>query len=468
MRRSPRSPLRPWLAALALVAACGDSLVDHGADPNVLNASGCAAGQVQCGGACVAEDALHCGAACGACGLGAGDPNLQPACIAHACGAECRPGFLLSGSACRRAVAVAAGFAHTCALLDDGHVKCWGANEHGQLGDGTTADSAVPVDVPLAGVTVVAAGFVHTCAIAGVDGQVYCWGDNTTGSIGDGTTTRRLTPTLVKGLPGPATAIAAGGGETGGAPSPAYYGHSCAVAASQIWCWGSNDSGQLGDGSFVQKLTADAGPAVQQLPNGGVLGALAVGDRHTCAVVSGGVWCWGANESSQLGNGGTTNQSTAVQVQGVQNGATAVAAGALHSCAAVGTALWCWGSNDSGQAKAGNPSPGIVAPAAAVTLPGAAPSAVAAGDRHTCAVDAAGAVACFGANDQSQLSGSAIPRGLVSVSIASARAITAGFDHTSALLSDGGLQCWGANDRGQLGIGAAGAAEPAPRYVSGR
>ncbi len=486
MRRTPRSPLRPWLAALALLAACGDSLVDHEADPNVLNPSGCSAGEVQCGSACVAEDAGHCGAACVACGTaGLPDPNAQPACIAQACGFECRPGFLRSGSACRRAVAVSAGFAHTCALLADGHLKCWGANEHGQLGDGTTADSAVPVDVPLAGVTAVAAGFVHTCAVAGVDGQVYCWGDNTTGSLGDGTTTRRTAPVLVGGLPGPASAIAAGGGETGGGPSPAYYGHSCAIVAAgptppgaEVWCWGSNDSGQLGDGTFTQ---SPAPAQVKLNVSAGAPTALGVGDRHTCAVVNGATWCWGAAGSWQLGNGSTSDQANPVQAQLLPSGATAtaLAAGAAHTCAVAGGALECWGSNSSGQSAGGDNSSVTVQHPTQVALPtpgapGAAPSAVAAGDRHTCVVDTAGAVVCFGGNDQSQLSGAATPRGLVSVSIGAVRAspgtgsLAAGFDHTCALLADGGLQCWGANDRGQLGIGVAGAAQPAPRDVSGR
>src|SRR5512140_2120517 len=176
-----------WIAAafaLGAAGACSDSLVDHHAPADVLNPSGCAAGQVLCGSLCVAEDAGHCGSSCSSCGA-APDPNAAPVCTeAHECSFACNPGFLRVGSGCERAVAVSGGFAHTCAITTSGSVKCWGANEHGQLGDGSADDSALPVDVTLpAPATAIAAGYVHTCAIAG--GAAYCWGDNTTGALGD-------------------------------------------------------------------------------------------------------------------------------------------------------------------------------------------------------------------------------------------------------------------------------------------
>jgi alpha-tubulin suppressor-like RCC1 family protein len=465
--RAPRA--RAWLAAVALALACSDSLVDHRAGFEVLNPSGCGAGEVACGSLCVPEDAGHCGPTCASCaGAVPPDPNAGPVCTAaHACGFACNPGWLRVGDACERATAVSAGWRHTCAVTAGGRVKCWGANEHGQLGDGTTADSALPVEAALpagAVATAIAAGYVHTCAVAG--GAVYCWGDNATGSLGDGTTTQRTSPVRVGGGIANATAVSAGGGENVGTP-PTFYGHSCALRADgTISCWGSNESGQLGNSSFVQSAL----PVDVALPSGGVATAVSNGDRHTCAVISGGAWCWGRADFGQLGTGTTTNQSRPQRA--VQNGVSAVAAGAAHSCAVIAApaALQCWGSNAFGQAGGGVSSGDVLQPVS-VTLPGVTPAApVAAGGAHTCVADGvSGAATCFGAGAQSQLSGPGTPTGKVRVPLADAvKELTAGYSHGCALLVNQAVQCWGANGRGQVGIGTVSAAVEAPTFVSGQ
>ncbi len=261
MRQARRTRgVLPWVVAAAVGvvagAACSGSLVDHSAGASVLYPNGCPAGQVLCGAACVAEDANHCGPTCASCAGPPPDPNAGPICTeAHACGFACNPGWLRVGTACERAVAISAGWGHTCAITATTRtVKCWGANDHGQLGDGTTQDSAVPVDVALPAAAIgVAAGYVHTCA-ALTGGDVWCWGDNATGSLGDGTTTQRTAPVRVA-LGGIATAVSAGGGENLTTP-PTFYGHSCALLANgSISCWGSTESGQLGNGSFVQSTS---------------------------------------------------------------------------------------------------------------------------------------------------------------------------------------------------------------------
>jgi alpha-tubulin suppressor-like RCC1 family protein len=459
-----------WIAAIAAAsivgAACSDSLVDHSAPADVIHPSGCAAGQVLCGAACVAEDAGHCGSSCASCGAPS-VANAGPVCTeSHACSFACDAGFLRVESACERAVAVSGGFAHTCAITESGKVKCWGANEHGQLGDGTTDDRALPVDVALPGpATAIAAGYVHTCAVVG--GNVWCWGDNTTGSLGNGTTAPSSSPVQVAGITG-ASALSAGGGENATTP-PSWYGHSCALlAAGSISCWGSNESGQLGNNTLAGSTT----PVSVDLGSlSGQATAVSNGDRHTCAVVAGGVWCWGAAGSWQLGNGGTSNQSRPVQAQGLQTGASAVGAGAAHTCAVASGTLQCWGSNSAGQAAGGDNSALTVQRPAPVSLAGvAAPARAAGGSAHTCAVDGtSGAVTCFGADQTSQLSGLPTARGQIEVPLPSAAAaVTAGYDHSCALLRDGGIVCWGANGRGQLGRGTFTAAEGTPAAPSGR
>lgn len=465
MRALPRTLL---VAAIAATCACRDSLVDHAAGDAVLHPSPCGPGEVLCGAACVPEDGAHCGSACASCaGAVPPDPHAGPVCTgAHACAFACEPGWLRVGAGCERAAAVSAGFAHTCALTAGGAVKCWGANDHGQLGDGTTRDSALPVDVPLPGAaTAIAAGYVHTCALVG--GGAWCWGDNSTGALGDGTTVLRAAPVQVSGLSG-VTAIAAGGGETPSAPTP-HHGHTCALASGALACWGSNDAGQLGDGTTLQRETPVA-VALGSLA--GQATAVATGDRHTCALIAGGSWCWGAGGSWQLGNGNSSNQSRPVQAQGLQTGGAAVATGAAHSCVIVGSpaALACWGANAAGQAAGGDNSTVTVQRPAPVPLAGVAPVAVAAGNAQTCVVDGtAGGVTCFGANDASQLGAAATARGSLPVPLPrAARAVAAGYAHGCALLVDGALACWGANGRGQLGAGAASAPVATPALVSGR
>ncbi|MFT3914562.1 MAG: hypothetical protein QM704_10725 [Anaeromyxobacteraceae bacterium] len=471
----PRPSSRPRLAALALLAAlaaCSDSLVDHRADPAVLHPP-CGAGETRCGDRCVAEDARHCGDACADCAAGSPPPaNASAVCTEQrACAFECAPGWLLHGGACERAAAVSAGFAHACALTSGGGVKCWGSNDHGQLGDGTTTDRSRPVDVVLpAPATAVGVGFFHTCAAAG--GKVYCWGDNATGSLGDGSHVPSPSPVLVPGVTG-TVELGAGGGRTGGT-TVFDYGHSCARdAQGAIRCWGGNESGQLGNGKFEDAGNAVPQPAVA-LP--GPASALAVGDRHTCAVVAGQVLCWGADSSGQAGNG-EPRANVDLPVVALASGATAVAAGAAHTCAiapaAGGSGVLCWGANLEGQADGGtNLEAAYTAPHAVSLGDIPAPALVSAGRAHTCvlAPGVQDGATCFGANDSGQLgvAPGSFNRGIGRPALPPAAQIVSGYRHNCALLADGGVVCFGANDLGQLGRGATVSASEVPAPVSGR
>jgi hypothetical protein len=141
--------------------------------------------------------------------------------------------------------AIAAGGVHTCALTDGGGVKCWGDNEYGQLGDGTTENRMTPVEVSglSSAVTAIAAGYYHSCALT-TGGGVKCWGDNYRGQLGDGTTEYRTTPVDVSGLASRVSAIAVG-----------EY-HTCALTANgRAKCWGSDSDGQLGVGTILYHTT---------------------------------------------------------------------------------------------------------------------------------------------------------------------------------------------------------------------
>ncbi len=350
---------------------------------------------------------------------------------------------------------IAAANYQTCALTRAGEVKCWGYNQYGQLGDGSTTNRLTPVNVSglTSGVTAMAAGGYHTCALT-AGGGVKCWGANGSGQLGDGSTTARLTPVDVSGVASGVTAMAAGGT------------HTCALStAGGVKCWGGNDYGELGDGSTTARLTP---VDVSGLTSG--VTALATGYPHTCALsTTGGVKCWGRNGSGQLGDGSTTGRLTPVDASGLASGVTAMAAGLDHSCAlTTAGGVKCWGDNGTGKLGDGT----TTAHQAPVNVSGLANgvSAMAAGGDHTCALTTAGGVKCWGWNRTGQIGDGGTTNRLTPTDVSGLTsgmsAIAAGREHTCALTSAGGVKCWGSNYYGQLGDGTT-TTQLTPTDVSG-
>ncbi len=319
-------------------------------------------------------------------------------------------------------------------------VKCWGRNDTGELGDGTTVARTKAVKVlGLPPATDVATGWYHTCAIV-VGGDVKCWGsEGSWGSLGDGGAVNLVesTPVSVVGLHG-AVQLAAGAN------------HTCAiVTGGAVKCWGENAGGQLGDGTGLNSASP--------VDVVGLAGAtqIAAGDNFTCVRVAGGVKCWGSDDTGQLGRGIGTGGSTApVDVIGV-SGVTDIGAGEFSACAVViGGAIKCWGSNGNGRLGNGTETVSEPTPVAVTGITGA--TAVAPGWYHTCAVVADGAAKCwgygiYGALGHGEFVDSLVPVDVVDV--AAATQIASAYHRSCALLPAGAVKCWGYNYDGELGNG---------------
>ncbi len=347
---------------------------------------------------------------------------------------------------------ISAGGRTACGLTTAGVVLCWGANDKGQLGNGTVTDRNAPVPSLLGVATAVAADDTHTCAILATG--TYCWGANDFHQLGLGI----LADSAFRTIPQRVltnvtfTQVSAGGG------------HTCALsAAGDAYCWGDGQFGQLGNGTSGSTFAISPVP----VSGGHKFTQIAAGQDHTCGVGEASIlFCWGRNEFGQLATGSTVNQTVPARLA-AQLTFASVSAGVTHTCAVTtGQDAYCWGFGSVGQ-LGNNKTLTTSLPSLIVTTQKFA--SITAGSLHTCALNAAGAAYCWGSNSSAQLGDGTGTNQAVPVAVSGTlkfTTISAGATFTCATNVDHIAYCWGGNTKGELGTGTA-AGSPAPARVSG-
>lgn len=326
-----------------------------------------------------------------------------------------------------------------CALTPRGAAYCWGNNDAGKLGDGTTTDrsrpTAVAGDLTFADITI---GYYHACGLTAA-GKAYCWGKNEFGQVGDGSTTDRSVPSPVAGSL-VFTQLAAGGR------------HSCGIAkGGGTYCWGSNDYGQLGDSSTRIRVTPTAVHGDMRFVQ------LAGGGFYTCGIADSGLaYCWGLNLWGNLGDGTTTDRLIPTTVAG-GIAFTSITAGHRHTCAVTPNGgAHCWGENGSGQLGTGNYTssnvPVAVSGGLAFTALSAGPG------QQTCGVAESGETYCWGDGSSGELGngmenfGATVPTSIAGDLLTTQ--VSMGFTSACVLTLDRAAYCWGYNVSGEVGDGS--------------
>ena len=379
----------------------------------------------------------------------------------------------------RTAVAIASGGAHTCVILDSGEVSCWGLGTFGQLGNGATSNKTTPTLTSSLGTgrtaVAISSGGAHTCVILD-NGDVSCWGFGTNGRLGNGGTSDKTTPTLTSSLGTGRTAVAI---SSGGA-------HTCVILDNgEVSCWGYGNAGQLGDGgtsdNTTPTLTSSLGTgrttalSERDFNGNGVLNILeqkildvtgksiAGGASLQCVILDNGkVSCWGWGVYGQVGNGGTSSKSSPTLTSSLGSGRTAIAVstGYAHACAILDNGLVsCWGQGNSGQLGNGGTSSKSSPTLTSSLGSGRTAIAISSGYQHTCALLDNGTVSCWGEGSDGRLGNGNEQDSLNPWPVSSfgtgrtAVAISVGSFHSCAILDNGDVSCWGKGSDGQLGNG---------------
>jgi alpha-tubulin suppressor-like RCC1 family protein len=332
------------------------------------------------------------------------------------------------------------------ALDVSGHVWAWGVSAYGQLGPNAASDTETPVDVGLSRIVDIAAGNDHNLAVD-LDGNVWAWGINSFGELGLGVqgdwTEPNPTPRQVPGLPR-ISRVGAGGL------------HSIALAENgDVYGWGYNTSGQVGDGSVLPANTGRLSPVKLAIAN---VAQISAGGSHNLVLTSdGALWAWGSDLFGALGNNSKHDLRVPTRIDRLHN-VSAIAAGGNHSLA-MAPARPTWSAYVSSQTGASKPAFSPVAGLSNVVW-------LAAGARHSLAVTADHRVWAWGDNTFKQL-GFTGPDATAPVEVIipldpgqGIVAVAAGSAHSVALRSDGSVWTWGDGSRGQLGVNAVQSATP--------
>lgn len=349
-----------------------------------------------------------------------------------------------NGSDGANVYALGTGYENTCAIKIDGTLWCWGANHDGQVGNlGTDDDVLTPAQIGNeSNWTIVTLGFNYVCAIKN-DGTLWCWGSNDVGQIGDGTVgTDRNVPTRV-GTWSDWKSISTGSKT------------SCGIRnGGTLWCWGSNYYGQIGDNtSNGQKVPT------QEDTGSTNWASVTAGAAHTCALKKDdSLWCWGSNYYGQLGNGTTDDKKIPTQIGNEKNWAMIAAGGTNYTCGLKknGT-LWCWGHNGFGQLGVGTYD-GKNTPTQVGTDTDWMMIFTSRGVSlaYTCGVKNDGSLYCWGNNKDGQLGDGTTAKKLSPTKISAISNVidaALGKSHACAITDPDSLWCWGENYWGQLGDG---------------
>ena len=339
-------------------------------------------------------------------------------------------------------ISVGAGLGDTCGERADGTVACFGGNAGGLLGQGTSADHTTPTQVGTAtDWTAVSMSGGHTCATRS-DGSLWCFGQGSYGQLGQGDTLPSQVPVQVTGAAAWSTP-APGGRSTCALQSP-----------GTLWCWGGNNEGQLGLGAVYAPQ-----PAPTQVDLGATWTALTAGDQHVCGLeADGSLWCWGSDWTGQLGDGqDLTHVMAPEQVGSTSPGWAQVSAGGSNTCGVrTDGSLDCWGDDTDGQVGDGNDGGDVKAPHQVGGGAGTW-STVAVGSGYACAIGGDQSLWCWGSTDGSELGvgQNTNPWVTTPTRVGTATdwsAVSAGGERTCGL-RQGTLWCWGLNRGNLLGVG---------------